>query len=162
MTEDFARINAPRVEKILYALDVIEKSARSQKALDRVPGLLAPVAERLAALAPAPAEPEVLRVGVRDATISQTADVVATEPQPWWRGPQRPVEPREPGAAPDAPDEGPRHLSARHAAAREALDREPWARLAREAGFEPINTEGAARAAFRLAAEKLAAAGVAI
>jgi hypothetical protein len=33
-------------------------------------------------------------------------------------------------------------------------DNEPWAALAREAGFEPFDTESAAREAFRFAAEQ--------
>ncbi len=34
-------------------------------------------------------------------------------------------------------------------------DNEPWAKLAREAGFEPVKTESSARLAFRFCAEKI-------
>jgi hypothetical protein len=44
---DFERINGPRVEKIVKMLEVIETSAKSNKAMDELAALLAPVSRKL-------------------------------------------------------------------------------------------------------------------
>lgn len=44
---EFVRINAPRVDKIIAAIEVIEKSAKSNKAEDEMSALLAPIKTRL-------------------------------------------------------------------------------------------------------------------
>lgn len=46
-TSDFKRVNQPRIEKILGMLDVIERSARSNKATDEMTQMLEPVRKRL-------------------------------------------------------------------------------------------------------------------
>ncbi len=51
--DDFHRINGPRVDKIMGMLDVIAKSARSNKAEDAMAELLEPVRVQLGAHAPA-------------------------------------------------------------------------------------------------------------
>lgn len=73
MTE-FARINQPRVDKILAALDTIEKSARSNRTeAAEVAELLAPLAERIAALTAAPDQAE------GTATVEAASPAVADE-----------------------------------------------------------------------------------
>ena len=44
---DFERINAPRVQKVLKMLDTIETSAKSNRAEDRMAQLLEPLRKRL-------------------------------------------------------------------------------------------------------------------
>ena len=92
---DFVRINAPRVDKIIAAIEVIEKSAKSNKAEDEMSALLAPVMTRLrvwqAADAPTAIEAAgsppmartpaaswfVLREAAQDAPLNQLTPVLA-------------------------------------------------------------------------------------
>lgn len=70
---DFERINGPRAEKILKMLETIETSARSNKAEDQLGQLLAPVAERLAAIGAMSSAPEPTAERDDDATTGLTA-----------------------------------------------------------------------------------------
>ena len=47
MASDFKRVNQPRIDKMLGMLDVIERSARSNKASHEMTQLLEPVRQRL-------------------------------------------------------------------------------------------------------------------
>lgn len=143
----FAEINADRPGRILHMLDVIETSARSNKAEpSEVAELLAPVRERLDRLAP----PEI--------SAPEWAHLT-TPPAPPASAPES-IEDAPPAESCYPPI--PRHLTTaeREVALRERYAAEPWGRLAIAAGFEPINTESAARAAFRFCAELLAKHGV--